>query len=377
MRIQVRLPQIQLEAERIPSVCPYCQGQHFKAHGRKGEVKAVRDPAYQQVSSQRWKCVRCQRTFRVYPVGVSAAQQSDRLKAMSVLLYVLGLSYGGVADFLTALGHPVGKTTVYENVQAAGVASRQWHASQVRTRRAVIGADATYFRVKGERVGVQVVVDDATNALLGLEMIASEDQAAILPLIQTVAEQYQAEVLVSDDWGSYQGVADELGLAHQICRTHVKRNVDDRTERIRQRLKQSAAVPDGVDSDPQRLAADTHELQALIRRRPEEAADQLAALYRRYQAAPAPPRPGLAHYAWSLMRRLIVHLWDRWRRLTLDQRRDDLDGTNNSSERLIGWWLKQRSRAMRGYTRAESIRNVGTLTCLLGTTPDFAMSHLF
>ena len=65
------------------------------------------------------------------------------------------------------------------------------------------------------------------------------------------------------------------------------------------------------------------------------------------------------------------------RRLTLDQRRDDLDGTNNSSERLIGWWLKQRSRAMRGYTRAESIRNVGTLTCLLGTTPDFAMSHLF
>jgi len=92
MRIYVKLPHIHVEAARVPTVCPYCGGQHFKAHGRKGEVKAVRDPDYQHVSSQRWKCVRCQRTFRVYPPGVSAAQQSDRLKAMSVVLYVLGLS---------------------------------------------------------------------------------------------------------------------------------------------------------------------------------------------------------------------------------------------------------------------------------------------
>jgi len=36
-----------------------------------------------------------------------------------------------------------------------------------------------------------------------------------------------AEVLVSDDLDSYKKVADELGLEHQICRHHVKENVDD------------------------------------------------------------------------------------------------------------------------------------------------------
>jgi hypothetical protein len=47
---------------------------------------------------------------------LSQGQQSDRLKAMSVLRYVLGLSYGGVEDFLTAMGLGIGKTTVYDNV---------------------------------------------------------------------------------------------------------------------------------------------------------------------------------------------------------------------------------------------------------------------
>lgn len=56
--------------------------------------------------------MRCPRSFRVYPPGVSqGAQQTARLKAMRVLLYVLGLSYGGVTDFLNALGVPLGKTT--------------------------------------------------------------------------------------------------------------------------------------------------------------------------------------------------------------------------------------------------------------------------
>ena len=76
-----------------------CAGRHIKRHGREGERKPLRDTRYEEVRSYRWKCLRCGRTFRVYPPGVSQAQQSDRLKATSVLLYVLGLSYGGTVDF--------------------------------------------------------------------------------------------------------------------------------------------------------------------------------------------------------------------------------------------------------------------------------------
>ena len=65
---------------------------------------------------------------------------------------------------------------------------------------------------------------------------------------------------------------------------------------------------------------------------------------------------------------LITRLWNRWSRLTLDLRRTDLDmdGTNNASERLIGWWIKERYRTMRGYKRSASIFNVVTLTARMG-----------
>ena len=126
MRIQVRLPTVEPEVYRDPTVCPYegCGGRFFKRHGLRGEEKAIRDLNDDRVKSFRCRCMRCNRTFRVYPQGISRAQQSDRLKAITVLLYVLGLSYGAVADFLTALAVAVSKTTVYNNVQEAGIASR-------------------------------------------------------------------------------------------------------------------------------------------------------------------------------------------------------------------------------------------------------------
>ena len=380
MRISVKLPQVEPEVHREPECCPYdgCEGTYFKPHGRKGQPKPLRDMEHKQVISNRWKCVRCNRTFRVYPPGVSQAHQSDRLKAISVLLYVLGLSYGGVSDFLTALGHPIGKTTVYDNVQAAGIASRSRKQSRSEDQRAVIGADATYMKVKGQKVGVQVIVDDSTQELLGLEIITSEKGEEILPLIREIAKQYDAEVLISDDWGAYQGIADDLGLDHQICRNHVKRNVDDRADSMRQQVKRDTIAPKGVLSDPEKLEGHLQQLQALIRERPPDASKQLQNLYEKYQAATKPTRKGQKHSVWYRMRSLIVHLWERWQRLTLDQKRNDLDGTNNASERVIGWWLKERYRTMRGYKRTESIRNVGTLTCLMGAASgDYDMAELY
>jgi len=75
---------------------------------------------------------------------------------------------------------------------------------------------------------------------------------------------------------------------------------------------------------------------------------------------------GQRHTVWFRMRMLSTRLWQRWRRLTLDLCRGDLDGTNNSAERMIGWWIQERYRTMRGYKRTESIRNVVTLAAHLG-----------
>lgn len=381
MRLRVRLPTVEPGRHSLPKECPYegCDGHFFKPHGLKGEDKSIRDLSYDEVKSYRYRCVKCDSTFRVYPPGVSQAQQTDRLKATTVLLYLLGLSYGGVSDFLFALGVAVGKTTVYNNTQEAGVESRGRQRAAVAGggKKAVIGSDGTYVKVKGEQVGIQVVVDDQSGELLGLEVVTSENTDEVREVVEQAAAQVGAEVLVSDDLDVYKGVADKAGLDHQICRSHVKRNVDDWAESVIEQLKKNEPLPKGVDSSPERLQEDVEAIQQMVRKRPPDALNSLAILYYRYVAAPV-PKKGEHHTVWYRMRMRVTRLWENWDRLTLDQRRNDLDGTNNSCERLIGWWIKERYRTMRGYKRTESIRNVATLTARIGVRSGrYDMSELY
>lgn len=103
-----------------PTVCPYakCGGQRF--HLRQEVRKPVRDTVYWELTARRYDCLRCSRTFRVYPVGINNDQTSARLRGLAVLFYIMGLSYGAVSLVMTALGHPLGKTAAYEAVQATG-----------------------------------------------------------------------------------------------------------------------------------------------------------------------------------------------------------------------------------------------------------------
>jgi hypothetical protein len=277
------------------------------------------------------------------------------------------------------VGVAVSKTTVYYNVQEAGVQSRSRQQATVARgdKRAVIGSDGTYVKVKGEHVGIQVVVDDRSGDLLGLDIITSENSEEVREIVEEVAGQVCAEVLVSDDLDTYKSVADEAGLDHQICRSHVRRNVDDWAPSVLAQLKKNEPLPQGVDSSTERLPEDVQTIQELVRKRPPDAPDKLEEMYYRYMAAPV-PKKGERHTVWYRMRMRITRLWENWDRLTLDQRRDDLDGTNNSSERLIGWWIKERYRMMRGYKRTESIRNVVTLTARMGVRSGrYDMSELY
>jgi len=132
-----------------------------------------------------------------------------------------------------------------------------------------------------------------------------------------------------------------------------------------EQLQDEEPMPEGVASSPEILAMDLALIQGLVWVRPDNAASLLCDLYHRYQPAPKPPS-GRKHPVWYRVRMLITRLWNKWNRRTLDQRCDDLDGTNNASERVIGWWIKERYRTMRGYKRHESVKNVVTLTARMG-----------
>ena len=57
----------------------------------------------------RYQCLKCQRTFRVYPEGTTRAQTSLRVKGLAVMLYLLGCALWG--DLLSESA-PLGSTSV-------------------------------------------------------------------------------------------------------------------------------------------------------------------------------------------------------------------------------------------------------------------------
>ena len=83
MRLSLVLPPVQPEVYPAVVGCPYagCGGQHVQ-HWQ-AVPKPVRDTQVAEVVAQRYRCVRCGRTFRLYPTGVSHDQTSARLKGVA------------------------------------------------------------------------------------------------------------------------------------------------------------------------------------------------------------------------------------------------------------------------------------------------------
>jgi transposase-like protein len=384
MHLSVRLPKVEPDLIQAPATCPWrvgkrkrpCSGRHFKLHQVQC-VKALRDLRHHQVQAQRYRCLSCQRTFRVYPRGVSAAQQSSNLKALSVLLYVLGLSYQGVSDLLEALGQPVSKSTAYNNVQAAGARAielrSQWlqqHGASIQ----VLGIDCTHVKRLGQATIIAVASAILTGETLSIEVLADESAETLTHWAQTLSASLQAEVLVTDDADAMKTVADALGLEHQLCRAHVNRNIHDLIASLGTKaLEHPDRVPDKSELSLPQLLADLQQVEELIKGLPHDGQSQMELLATRYQTAP-PPKPGQRASMWYRMRLLTLDWSENWSRLTLFQswraaQSQKLDGTNNVTERIIGQYVKERYRSMRGYKRKASILNVSSLIGWLGMQP--------
>ena len=376
MRLRLRLPEIREDEYVVPQECPYgCGGRYFALH--QACHKAVSEAEYAAVTVKRYRCVRCGRSFRVYPQGVTHRPRSQRLRGIGVMLYVLGLSYGGVADALRAFGWQGSKSSVYRDVQAAGDAVGRLRARAPARRVRVMSADTTFVMCRREEVTVAVAVDALAGDVLDVELVDSESAESLRPFLQQLKEQYDVEVLVSDDQDSYKTLADELGLQHSICRAHVNRNVaklvgELATEALA--LPSTSPVPQNVQSTLDHLLADLDYVQLLIALRPPDGGRQLGDMHRRYQAAP-PPAKGEKASIWYRFRMALLRWWNNWGRLTQDQRwnrthESRLDGTNNAAERAIGWWIKERYRTMRTYKRTESVRNLARLIPYLAARPN-------
>jgi len=374
MRLKLLLPKVEPTKHGKPRICPTkgCRGKRY--YRRQEVTKRLVDSEYKEVKVWRYECRECGHTFRVYPQGVNKKQVSKRVIGMAIMLYVLGLSYGAVEIVLASLGIGIGKTSVYRAVQAAAEKvpgmKRENLLEGYRTK--AIGADITSVKCKGKWIQIGIIVDAINGMTLSIDQMPGEDAEQLKAWLGPILDTVDADVLVSDDADGFKKVADETGRAHQVCKSHVKRNTDALIDEL------SAIIQTGQDLSLQTIGvtseqglADLALLRFLIHTRRPEDQHLIEQMFERYAKAIKPGKGKKYDVAYR-MRNLFLDRWNLWPRLTFYRTWKDengnlnLDGTNNHCERSIGWWIKERYRSMRGYKCDNSALRVSRLIAFAG-----------
>lgn len=373
MRLNLILPQVEPTKYGEPKKCanPECKGKRF--YVRQEVKKRVRDTKCEEVTAKRYECLRCHRTFRVYPVGISKKQISQRVAGLGVMLYILGLSYGAVAIVLEALGVAIGKSSAYRAVQAVAEKVPGMKQKEILTgyQTKAVGADVTSVRCGGEWLTLGISVDATSGMTLSIDNLTGEDAQQLKEWLEPILEAVDADVLVTDDADAFKKVADESGRSQQVCKSHVVRNTDALVEEISELIRSGKdASLEAIGVTPEQALADLAALKEMVHARRPEDQPRLEQLYERYANAPK-PRKGKHDIAYRI-RNLSLDRWNLWPRLTFYRTwKDDdgnlmIDGTNNDCERSIGWWIKERYRSMRGYKRIQSALNISRLIAYAG-----------
>jgi transposase-like protein len=288
-------------------------------------------------------------------------------------LYLLGLSYGAVSLALEALGVYMAKSSVYEAVQAAAQKvpglKRQEVFANIRTP--ALGSDLTSVKCNGEWLHLGLTVDDTTGLVLTVDELSAEGAETLKEWLEPIVHAVDAQLLVTDDADAFKTATAELGVEHQVCKSHVKRNTETLIDNLEPKVESDE---DGslaeVGVPPEQAAKDLERLGELILSRQPEEEKELEEMHRRYIGA-APPGPGEKATVAYRLRLMYLDRWNLWRDLTryrqwTGPQGETIDGTNNGCERAIGWWVKERYRTMRGYKRPESAVNVSRLLAWCG-----------
>ena len=342
-RVRAILPRVNIYPHTRPSRCPRCGGGMLHRHG---EVqKRVKDIYVDEVAAMRYRCVGCGRSFTHYPQGVDRNGCSVRLRALMSLMWALGLSHRSVGCVLTALGRPASRMSSWRAVQeAGGAAARSMSKRGMSGSAPVMGADETIVKVRGKAKLAGFVADAESGELLGIDMPVERDGAGFADWLKGYVERLGVKAVVTDDLSTYKPVVDRLGLEHQICAAHVRKNAARRLRKAQ-----------GWQGWKSRL-------RNLLDELPDDGGKRLMSMEREVR-----DEPGL--------RRLAVDLCDKWRSLLCHKRARGVCDTNNVTERVIGR-SKIRYKTLRGYKSVEGMMNGLWLTQWIWGESDMDMGEL-
>lgn len=326
--VTLQVPEVKAIETSRPKSCPYCKGETFQRWG--GAIRRVRDPQIHEVFVYRYNCCRCRRTFRHYPSGIGAASQTERMRALAAIGWILGLSYRGGSLYLSGFGVQLGRMSIWRDVQQrAKELERERLWKPVR----LAGVDGAYVRGWGETQPVLVVVDMGTGEPVTVGYVDEKDPQAVKKFLEPLVQRLGISVIVTDDLASYKQVAGALELEQQVCQFHLRRWV-------------GRALHDLKATLPPEWLPVVEETKTIVAELPLHGDRRLLELSR--QTGTRQGRNGSEFTPLDQLHLILVRLAQDWARYRVFDWQPDVPWTNNLTEQAIGR-MKMRARTVRGY----------------------------
>ena len=188
--VTLQLPDVNRKTEVRPREFPYCSGETFQRWGK--VPKPVRDNRYRSVQVYRYPCCSCRRTFRHYPQGVDRADQTQRMRKLVALGWVLGMSFRGVVTFLSAFGVNLSYMTVWRDMQEqAELLEKRRRWQPVR----VLGVDGVYPLGKDRKRPVIVAVDLGNGQPIAIGKVDESDPQAVRRWLEPLVKRLGVSVI--------------------------------------------------------------------------------------------------------------------------------------------------------------------------------------
>lgn len=255
------------------------------------------------------------------------ADQTDRMRFLCALIWKIGASLRLTTGLLGIWKPSVCHMTVWRDIQWA--AMRRPAKQKVR----VVGLDGFYTKIKGKEKGVMVMLDMGDGQPVALAEVAEDNPEKLLAWFMPLAQQYEVEVIVTDDLFSYSLVAHDLELKRQICRFHALRWMTVTLKECETGLGE--VWQDTMD-----------EVRRIIRNLPDNGPHLLHLLWKRIVPPDGERTP--EGDAVARLRLLVLKLGENWQQYALFLAEQGVPTTNNATERAIGRW-RNRSKTTRGF----------------------------
>jgi len=326
--VALQLPFVKRKSEKRPTTCPKCGGRTFQRWGV--DTKRVKDSRHQTVMVYRYRYCHCKRTFRHYPPEVDRATQTQRLRKLAALCWVLGLNLRGVCSVMGAFGISLSHMPVWRDILEQAKLQRkrrQWQ--NVR----VLGLDGAYPVGWGKKQPVLIAVDMGTGQPVELGYVDEKDPQAVRRFLEPLVQQLGVSVIVPDDHSGLRSVIDKLEVEHQVCQFHLRRWVGRSLRKLRKQL-------------PEKWLWVVDEIARLLDELPIDGGSRLFDLWK--QVAVPGRRPDQSLSPVDELRLLLIRLSENWQRYRVFDWQPEVPWTNNLTEQAIGR-MKIHPRTVRGY----------------------------